>query len=518
MATNETLLQRLGEAPDPDLNAPVQEQADVHEGSFVTSEVIDNAKNSIDFLAALAFPTVFRYLFPPVFKAVWEWLKSYAHLERSFPQLALGLPRGFGKTTVIKLFVLYCILFTKKSFILVLCETLPKAVSIVSDVCDMLDEPNIKKLFGDWRVGIETDRQEAKKFGFRGRNIIIKAAGAGTGIRGINEKHLRPDVMIFDDIQSREDAESDVLFKALYTWMVGTAMKTKSPGGCMFLFIANMYPTKWSLLRKLKGIHTWTKFIAGGILESGESLWEELQPIEQLLAEFENDLAMGQAETFYAEVLNDENASANNLIDLSKLPEATFDWNDPAAGKFIIVDPSASGAVTSDDVSIGYFEVHSELPCLREVDADKMSPGESIRRALMMAIRTGTRVVVVESNAYQATYAWWFGHVCQQYGITGIDCVEIYSGVRAKNARILTMLKSYAAGEIYVHAEPRTAVHLQMTQFRPLRRDNTDGILDLLTYSPRVIEMYGDIIQCYTLGDTQMWEQDLAVVDHNSPF
>ena len=72
------------------------------ESSFKTSEVEQNAKNSLDFLAALALPTVFKYLFPPVFQAIWTWLLSYVHKTRDFSQLAIGLPRGFGKTMLIK--------------------------------------------------------------------------------------------------------------------------------------------------------------------------------------------------------------------------------------------------------------------------------------------------------------------------------------------------------------------------------------------------------------------------------
>jgi hypothetical protein len=498
-------------------NQPEQVQAPVQDSAFNAVEVIENAKASLDFLAALALPLVFKYFFPAVFLTVWKWLRSYAHQIRVFPQLALGLPRGFGKTTVIKLFVLYCILFTKKQFILVISETEGKAKAIVADVCDMLEETNIKKLFGDWKIGAEIDRQDLKKFGFRGRNILLKAAGAGTGIRGINEKNLRPDVMIFDDIQSREDAESQVISEALETWMYGTAMKAKSPEGCMFLFIANMYPTKWSLLRRLKKNPKWIKFIAGGILEDGTSLWEDLQPIEQLLSEFENDLASGHPEIFYAEVLNDENASSNNLVDLSRLPSPNFDWDEPSAGKFIVVDPAAKSNPTSDAVTVAYFEVHTELPCCREIDEDRMSPGESIRRALMMAIKHGVRVIGVEATAYQATYLWWFNYICNQYGITGIDCVELYTGQASKNARILQMLKSYIAGELFIHPDVQPAAHLQITQFRPLKRDNTDGILDCLCYGPKMIELYGHMIESYTIGETQEWEH-MPVIENNSPF
>ena len=122
------------------------------ESSFKTSEVEQNAKNSLDFLAALALPTVFKYLFPPVFQAIWTWLLSYVHKTRDFSQLAIGLPRGFGKTMLIKIFVLYCILFTKKQFILIICGTQTKANNVITDIVSMLSETNIKRVFGDWQL------------------------------------------------------------------------------------------------------------------------------------------------------------------------------------------------------------------------------------------------------------------------------------------------------------------------------------------------------------------------------
>jgi hypothetical protein len=476
--------------PEPELEYPAEK---VTEASFHAQEVHDLAKNSLDFLAALAIPLVYEYPFPPVFLSVWQWLGEYVHKQRDFSQLALGLPRGFGKTALMKLFILYCILFTDRKFILIICENTDKAVNILSDVMDMLEEPNIKKAFGDWRLGSETDTQKLKKFGFRGRNIILLAAGADSGIRGITIKNERPDVMLFDDIQSREVAESQVQSENLERWMVGTAMKAKSPRGCMFLFVANMYPTKWSILRKLKQNKNWVKFIAGGILADGTSLWEELQPVAQLMREYENDLAMGRPEIFYAEVLNDENASSNNLIDLSKLPALPFDEGDIPAGNYIVIDPS-TGKVDSDAVAIGYFEVYDGYPVLRELINARLSPGETIQAALKLALTHNCRLICTESVAFQSTLNYWFQFITQQMGLYGLEFTEIYPGGFSKNSRILGMFKALAAGEIFVDHSVREEVFLQITQFNPLKRDNIDDVLDLLTYAPKVLEMYGEYV------------------------
>lgn len=490
---------------------PKESSAGVLDAAFNRDQIHNLARESLDFLAALAVPAVFSFLFPPVFHAVWKWLLSYVHKERSFAQLALGLPRGFGKTTLIKIFILYCILFTEKKFILVISNTASLAENILSDIVDMLEESNIKKIFGDWKLGITKDTQAIKKFGFRGRNITLAALGAGTSLRGLNIKHERPDVMIFEDIQTREEAESEVQSKALETWMIGTAMKAKSPKGCMYIFVANMYPTKWSILRRLKSNPTWTKFISGGILAGFVSLWEELQPIEQLMAEFENDLAMGHPEIFYAEVLNDETASTNNTIDISRIPLYPYQDNDIPVGNFIIIDP-ATDKKGSDLVSIGYFEVHNAYPVLRYLVEDRLSPGDTIRKALELALLHNCRLIAVESNSYQYSLLYWFEVITNQLGIQGIECVDVYSGVLSKASRIITMCKSLLAGELYVHPSCRPAVNAQLTQFNPLKRDNTDGLLDLLTYASKVLEQFGEFVQSNTVmqeqefGNIKIWD------------
>ena len=486
------------------------------EHSFHHQEVHDTARNSLDFLAGLAMPTVFSYCFPPVFQSVWRWLLDYVSKTRDFSQLALGLPRGFGKTTLIKVFVLYCILFTSKKFILVIASTATLAENILSDIMDMLEEPNIKKVFGDWKIGVEKDTQAVKKFGFRGRNIILAGIGAGTSLRGLNIKNERPDIMIFEDIQTREQAESEVQSDNLEKWMIGTAMKAKSPHGCMFIFVANMYPTKFSILRKLKSNATWIKFIAGGILADGTSLWEELQPIQQLEAEFANDLAMGRPEIFYSEVLNDETASSNDKIDLSLLPAYPFHDDDISAGNFVLIDP-ATGKINSDDVAVGYCEVHNGYPVLREVTSARLSPGETIRTALQYCLAHGCRLVCIESVAYQSTLAYWFQFICQQMGIVGIDAVEIYPGGFSKNSRILAMFKKYSAGDFYVHPSLYPLVHLQITQFNPLIRTNTDDILDLLAYMDKCLELYGPLIQLGGMIEDQEFHAT-AVLPNNSCF
>ena len=501
-------LSRKELAVSPESTADLAAQA-TQQVTVELAEIQAAAQESLDLLASIAAPDMYKYAFPPLYITLWTMLREELVKIRNFPQIALGLPRGFAKTVVIKLLILYIILFTQKRFILILCENEQKAKNILSDVAAMLDEPNIIATFGDWKLGRTQDTQTIKRFGFRGRNIVLMGAGAGTGIRGMTLDNRRPDVMVFDDIQSKEEAKSEQLSDALEEWMLGTAMKAKDPEGCMFLFIANMYPTKGSLLRRIKSNPEWVKYIVGGILANGESLWEALHPISQLQREFRNDLAAGRPELFYAEVLNDEFATANTQLNLSDLIYPYLD-DEVHAGNFIIIDPSGNKP-ESDPTSVGYFEVHDTVPCFIDLDEGLMSPGETIRSAILMCMKYNCRLVAIEGTAYQASLAYWADFICEQLGIEGIKFVAVYPGRKEKNTRILESFKSLMAREVFI--KPGTIAHtkysLQVMYFDHLKRKNNDGVLDVVTYAPKVVEEFGHELSFGTVWDSN----DLDAID-----
>ena len=79
------------------------------------------------------------------------------------------------------------------------------------------------------------------------------------------------------------------------------------------------------------------------------------------------------------------------------------------------------------------------------------------------------------------------------------------------------MLKAYASGEIYVMDKCKAPVHLQITEFNPLKRDNTDGLLDLLTYAPKVMSEFGEYIVIQNIIEAQEFEA-IEVPEFNSAF
>lgn len=462
------------------------------------TEAAEAAKQDFNFLAALAMAEAFLFLFPQFYLVLFSLLTE---CKKKFEYFAIGIPRGFAKTTYVKLQCVWYVLFSNKKFILVISASEKKAMAIVADICDMLSSPNIRRLFGHWDANTEENNNTTKVFHFRGRQIIIWAAGAGTSVRGINRKNNRPDVIIMDDIQDREDAKNKELADELLVWMLSTLMKAKSPFGCTFIFIGNMYPQN-SILAKLKQNPQWTSFIVGGILADGSSLWEDLKPIDELLEEYESDSNMGHPEVFISEVLNSTEIALASGIDPAKiafLPEYLA-GEEVGEAAFILIDPS-SGKKKGDDCTIGHFEVKDGSPIFDELASGKFSPIDTIRTAIEMGFRRNTRLIGVESVAYQSTLLFWFTQYCETPELNGIGKIEGFQFVelppkgQAKNTRIkngflklVPNLQNIA--EIYLHPRVRSLVISQYVEWNPLKTDNQDDIIDLIGYVDYTLQTY----------------------------
>jgi hypothetical protein len=452
------------------------------EGTVDRGEAVSAARDNLNFFAALALENIFKYAYPPIFLAIWQILITACKTVRGKTHLAIGIPRGFGKTIILKLYVVYLVLFSDRKFILIVCNTQELAENFLADVVSMLSNGNIISIFGSWQLAVEKDTLKLKKFSFRGRQITLAAAGAGTSLRGLNIRFVRPDIIIMDDMQSREQAESQVESVKVLTWMLGTLLKAAAPDRCLYIFVGNMYPFEGSILKKLKYNPAWISFICGAILEDGQSIWPELKPVEELITELENDTSMGHPEIFFSEVMNDEEAGTRSGVDISLIGSVNDrDLPPLSEAGCIIVDPSV-GTKKSDDIVIGAVQFYGGIPVLTEVDMGKFSPKELIRRAIAMALRLQLPAIVIEGTSYQATLQFWFNDYIEQLQIGGLTPLLIYSGRAAKNSRIVTMFKLLVSKQILLHESIRSLVTYQITHFNPLKTNNKDDLLDVLAY------------------------------------
>lgn len=469
---------------------------------------IERAEQDLDYLAALCFAEHMKFLFPDMFIIMWQLLKDKIHLNRDFSQIALGIPRGFAKTTFIKLWIVYCILFSKKSFILVISYAEDHAQSIIKDVCSMLAAPNVIALFGDFQLNMDIDQAGLKTFRFRGRKIILKAVGAKGGIRGLNHEHYRPDLMIFEDYQKKAESANEDISRTLYEDMVGTAMKANSPFGCLYIYVGNMYATPGAILKKLKENQDWISLVVGAIKSDGTSLWEELHPIELLLQEYEKDLRAGVPQVFLAEKLNDETAGIKSGFDITRFPECPYELDELPQGRAVVIDPALDNPM-SDYNGIGLIGLYDGTPVVESIILSKFNPYQLIKEALILAFQNGCRLICVENVAYQASLLFWFGKICTDNGIEGFHFMPLNIGVGSKNAKIISMLRDWQGlprpdateeeqkkiiPKLYYKQACRPLVINEVIKFNPTKKNNQDTSLDIGVLANRVIEQHRDLM------------------------
>jgi hypothetical protein len=471
-----------------------QRSAQLTEISTDSTDAAELSRKDINFLGMLVDPTEFTFGFPPFYVALFSLLTAF---KSKIERFAIGIPRGFAKTTFLKLLCVWYILFSDRKFILIVGAAEKLATNTLADICDMLSSRNIRTLFGNWQFDIEEDTKEQKVFTFRGRTIILKAVGAGTAVRGINRKSARPDVIILDDVQKREDSENKELADDLLKWILGTLMKARSNSGCTYIFIGNAYPQN-SILMRLKDNSQWTSLVVGGLLSDGTSLWEELRPAEELIAEYQSDLEMGHPEIFASEILNSTDIAPPSGIDIHSIPLLPDYYsellaNNEAEGSFILIDPS-SGKKKGDDCAICHFDVIDGKPIFTKLETGTFSPLETIEAAINMGLANNTRLIGVEGVAYQSTLLFWFDHYCTENGISGFEFVELSPKGQAKNNRIKRGLLSLIAGEAYLGPDVRSIVLYQILEWNPMTVNNTDDVIDPLGYLEEMLQSYSHLM------------------------
>lgn len=472
--------------------------------SINKSDIKELAKNSLDYFAGLAIPHVYSMEYPPVFQTIWSILIGGRDQRTS--QVALGIPRGFGKTTLAKLFLAHSVYYSSKKYILIVASTQAKADNILRDVVGVLASANMVAVYGDATKTASVNNAHLFLTEFNGRSIAIQAIGTGSDPRGSSIEWARPDFIYCDDAQSREDAFSPAKSRQFRDWFEYTLKYTRNEASCQFVYTGNMFPTEDCLLLRLHRDPKWTSLVVGAVTIEGKSLWEAHKPIAQIYSELEDAISHDTLDSFCAEVLNDYRTTVRtplSLSDITAIPTDTIEAN--ATGGFVVIDP-AGEELRSDDTAIGVFLLVDGVPYLTEVISKVLTPPETIETAIDLCAKYGVSLIAVESYAYQKSLIHWFNRTMSSLGIYGIDCVGITRGKLSKNRAIIDMVTSLRKHEIGLASELVTTVLSYITMFNPESKTNKDDVLDLLVYSLMVVAVHSNKLTRVLYDDSTVIE------------
>ncbi len=480
------------------------------------TEAYERGKVDINFFAGLALPEVAVYALPYFYVACFQLFvtRSPANAGKIL-RFALGLPRGHAKTTFIKIILAWLIVYDKMKFILIACATEGNAQNIVEDVSNMLGSANMEAVYGKWTDNLFVDNNETKKSLYHGKVVTIEGKGAGSAVRGVNKNHNRPDCIVCDDLQTKENDDSITDSGKLMNWMVGTLMKALAPrraGDRLVLYIGNMYSDR-CILKQLQDSPQWISLITGAILEDGQPLWPELHSIEDLMESYLHDEGLGKADIWFSEVMNDPRSAATSLI-IEPLPVWSKEIVEPD-GVFLTIDP-AGYRKTSDDNVIVVHKIFDSIGIVAKTLSGKFNPKETVMNALALAIDYGASVIGVETTAYQQSLKFWFEYFIIEMEIKGIEVVELGSHGRSKESRIRAFVQCcYEKTYYHETEEERSAFTFQAMKYRIGSKNNKDDLLDATAYGEDMRQEYWHLIRNNNIiKDTR----HVGVVGNNTSF
>lgn len=133
--------------------------------------------------------------------------------------------RELAKSTRTMFEVLFLVLTKKKRYVLLISNNEVNAGNLLEPYRVMLDsnpriinDYGLQETLGKWTFGEFTTRQK----------VAFKAIGAGQSPRGTRNEEVRPDVILFDDIDTDEDVRNVDIINKRWEWIESAAIATRS--------------------------------------------------------------------------------------------------------------------------------------------------------------------------------------------------------------------------------------------------------------------------------------------------
>lgn len=146
--------------------------------------------------------------------------------------------RELAKSTRTMFEILYLVLTGKKRYTLMISNNETNATNLLEPYRIQLDsnqrimnDYGIQESLGKWSSGEFTTRNGA----------AFKAVGAGQSPRGTRNEEVRPDVLLFDDLDTDEDCRNPVTIDKRWRWIEDAAIGTRSISkGTLIIFCGNI--------------------------------------------------------------------------------------------------------------------------------------------------------------------------------------------------------------------------------------------------------------------------------------
>lgn len=489
------------------------------------SEFINVKVNKLDLLKAIRYEceTFFAFYIgdkltlevPDLHIDVWDDLLHYVEqinqggVTKSLRKL-FAIPREHAKSTIAKLAVILLLKFTPFQFVLYASKTNGHAKNAIRDILFWLNSENEKSLFGPMitEKSSETESLWITKIVIRDihtgeprwKRCIFKALGARQQIRGLLIDSLRPQIVVVDDIEDRDNTTVE-LQPQLDEWFMGSFLKSFASFHFV-LFIGNMI-RETTLLARLSKESSWNPTVFGSlVLDKNTSeiraLWVGKNTVEGLLEEYRENRRIGTGHVWEAEMMNltQDAILGESLGDIVR--PVVPDPEDVTEG-FLCLDPALTDEKTGEQRDESAITVHVRItgfniPVIIDSVTARVGETELCRMMLDMSFRWGISTWVIESVAAQKLFIPLFKLLLKEEGINSdrFLMLPITGGKANKPSRIVAF-RNTVKQHSYAIAESQDTLVDRLRGYSPVTAKH-DDLEDSAALGSLAWATYGDVI------------------------
>jgi hypothetical protein len=301
-------------------------------------------------------PNIHKEIYADLLDAMINGTDKYSRLH------AIAAPREHSKSTIVcYVFVLYCILFELKRYIVIISESHEKTIQFIRAIKKALALPAVMEYFGN--ISAVNMVSEGGKWTeghiVTSTGIHIRALGMGKSTRGLVED-TRPDLIIADDIESENNTKTEEVREGNWSWWRKAVVPAADiiKGQCVY--IGTMVHYGCILARLMEQGNRYRKHLYQVFTDDTwtQTIWPQkftMRIVREIMEDYRSDPERG-IDQFYSEYLNIAVAPESRKFPDSSIIKKEFHFHGLKQGNFIECD----GQFLNCNLFLGVDPAHSK--------------------------------------------------------------------------------------------------------------------------------------------------------------
>lgn len=280
---------------------------------------------------------------------------------RRWRKAVIAAPRGHAKTTSLMVFILWCVCYGMRKYILLVSDSEDQSrMHLDSIKAELEANEKIRRCFGDLVGGVWGAEAIETSNGVR-----IQCRGAGQKIRGLKYRNKRPDLVIVDDLLSDDLVETEERRVKIKKWFMSALLRCMSKDGAIIVTGTILHEADL-MSDLLKSDAGWVKRrYEACVVEDGELkepiLWPDLYTLEDLKAMREEYAHEGEISLFYREMFNRIVSNESSPFKRDWFKYSTYkELEDTTLTNFVMVDPAYTIKKSADQTCFCVIGVSAE--------------------------------------------------------------------------------------------------------------------------------------------------------------